>query len=261
MAHAIHESGRRREREVEVTERESSPVDEWSGLTRRRFLERSAGVAGGLTAAAAVGGSGLLESASALAASAPVALTAAELATLTAVLTQLLPADSLGPGAVEAGVPAYIDRALAGSYRNLLPVYRGLLAAVRQGRRVEGRHVLRRALADGRAGRGDRRVRGGQGARRLGVGATLGKRFIQLLLAHMREGMFADPMYGGNRHLAGWKLLGYPGIQLRPTAADQRIGAVVGSTGEGDRDDAPAASRTRGPTPMRDRQAESEVRR
>lgn len=27
------------------------------------------------------------------------------------------------------------------------------------------------------------------------------------------EGMFADPMYGGNRGLAGWRLVGYPGAQ------------------------------------------------
>lgn len=27
------------------------------------------------------------------------------------------------------------------------------------------------------------------------------------------EGMFSDPMYGGNRDLAGWRLIGYPGAQ------------------------------------------------
>jgi gluconate 2-dehydrogenase gamma chain len=27
------------------------------------------------------------------------------------------------------------------------------------------------------------------------------------------EGMFSDPMYGGNRDLVGWKLIGYPGAQ------------------------------------------------
>jgi gluconate 2-dehydrogenase gamma chain len=25
------------------------------------------------------------------------------------------------------------------------------------------------------------------------------------------EGMFADPIYGGNRDKAGWKLIGFPG--------------------------------------------------
>jgi gluconate 2-dehydrogenase gamma chain len=26
------------------------------------------------------------------------------------------------------------------------------------------------------------------------------------------EGMFADPIYGGNRNKAGWKLIGFPGV-------------------------------------------------
>jgi gluconate 2-dehydrogenase gamma chain len=26
------------------------------------------------------------------------------------------------------------------------------------------------------------------------------------------EGMFADPMYGGNKNKAGWKLIGFPGV-------------------------------------------------
>jgi hypothetical protein len=34
------------------------------------------------------------------------------------------------------------------------------------------------------------------------------------------EGMFGDPMYGGNRDLAGWKLIGYPGAQRLYTPDD-----------------------------------------
>lgn len=225
MAHSIHESGCG-EREVEVTERESSSVDEWSSLTRRRFLERSAGVAGGLTAAAAIGGSGLLESASALAASAPVALTAAELATLTAVLTQLLPADSIGPGAVEAGVPTYIDQSLAGSYKPLLPAYQSFLPMFDSAAQTMGASsfsALSEAqqislLSDFEAGTPP------------GIPAsetTTIQGLFQLLLEHMREGMFGDPMYGGNQNLAGWTLIGYPGIELVTTAADQQIDANV----------------------------------
>ena len=26
------------------------------------------------------------------------------------------------------------------------------------------------------------------------------------------EGMFSDPIYGGNRDKAGWKLIGFPGV-------------------------------------------------
>ena len=26
------------------------------------------------------------------------------------------------------------------------------------------------------------------------------------------EGMFSDPIYGGNRNKAGWKIIGFPGV-------------------------------------------------
>jgi gluconate 2-dehydrogenase gamma chain len=34
------------------------------------------------------------------------------------------------------------------------------------------------------------------------------------------EGMFADPVYGGNRDMVGWKLIGYPGAQRAYTPVD-----------------------------------------
>ena len=42
--------------------------------------------------------------------------TDAEAAFITAAVARLIPADELGPGAVEAGVPTFIDRQLAGDY-------------------------------------------------------------------------------------------------------------------------------------------------
>jgi gluconate 2-dehydrogenase gamma chain len=35
--------------------------------------------------------------------------------------------------------------------------------------------------------------------------------FLQLLVAHTRQGFYADPIYGGNRDRAGWKTIGFPG--------------------------------------------------
>jgi hypothetical protein len=37
------------------------------------------------------------------------------------------------------------------------------------------------------------------------------KTFLDLLFEHTIEGMYANPEYGGNRGLAGWKEIGYPG--------------------------------------------------
>ena len=39
-------------------------------------------------------------------------------------------------------------------------------------------------------------------------------RFFQLLRTHTIEGMFSDPMHGGNAGLIGWQLVGYPGPQM-----------------------------------------------
>lgn len=36
-------------------------------------------------------------------------------------------------------------------------------------------------------------------------------RFFQLLRQHVIEGMFSDPMHGGNAGLIGWQLIGFPG--------------------------------------------------
>jgi hypothetical protein len=36
------------------------------------------------------------------------------------------------------------------------------------------------------------------------------------------EGMFADPVYGGNRDFAGWRLVGFPGAQPVFTSSDMQ---------------------------------------
>lgn len=49
------------------------------------------------------------------------------------------------------------------------------------------------------------------------------------------EGMFSDPMYGGNRGLVGWKLVGFPGAQrfyTGATMADQKYKVVPQSLGQ-----------------------------
>jgi gluconate 2-dehydrogenase gamma chain len=40
-----------------------------------------------------------------------------------------------------------------------------------------------------------------------------GDQFFHILRRHVAEGMFSDPAYGGNREMAGWKLIGFPGAQ------------------------------------------------
>jgi gluconate 2-dehydrogenase gamma chain len=48
--------------------------------------------------------------------------------------------------------------------------------------------------------------------------------FFAMLQEDVNEGAFSDPMYGGNRRLAGWKLIGYPGAQRAYTAYELKHG-------------------------------------
>jgi len=38
--------------------------------------------------------------------------------------------------------------------------------------------------------------------------------FFQMLRRHTLEGMFCDPLHGGNAGMIGWQLIGYPGPRM-----------------------------------------------
>jgi len=50
--------------------------------------------------------------------------------------------------------------------------------------------------------------------------------FFTMLQNDTNEGMFADPIYGGNAEFAGWKLIGYPGAQRAWTPEEVRSGPL-----------------------------------
>lgn len=52
------------------------------------------------------------------------------------------------------------------------------------------------------------------------IGGLDSSQFFKMLRQHTIEGMFSDPVYRGNRDLAGWKLIGYPGAQRAYTPTD-----------------------------------------
>src|SRR5699024_9069213 len=55
--------------------------------------------------------------------------------------------------------------------------------------------------------------------------APSGAAFFTKLRNDTIEGMFSDPMYGGNRILVGWKLIGYTGARGFYTAEEMADGA------------------------------------
>jgi len=57
-----------------------------------------------------------------------------------------------------------------------------------------------------------------------GFDGPTGKGFFSQLRNDTIEGMFSDPMYGGNRNYAGWNLIGYPGAQSYYSADELKNG-------------------------------------
>jgi len=135
-------------------------------------------------------------------------LTAAELATLTAMCARLIPTDDNGPGATEARASQYIDRALGGWLATSRDAYTAGLAAIDAAARTRsGRRFIELPARD-------------QDAILLALEATP---FFALVRTHTIQGTFSDPAYGGNANFVGWDLVGYPGVRLNVTAADQRM--------------------------------------
>jgi gluconate 2-dehydrogenase gamma chain len=136
------------------------------------------------------------------------ALTAAEAATLAAVCARIIPTDASGPGAAEARASVYIDRALAGWLAPLREEYTAGLAAVDSVARATGG----KPFADLAAAEQD--------AVLTPIAETP---FFALVRAHTIQGTFCDPVYGGNANFVGWDMIGYPGVRLNVSAADQRM--------------------------------------
>jgi gluconate 2-dehydrogenase gamma chain len=194
-----------------------------SEINRKGFIQRGAMVTGGLIVLARMPGAGVVHAATADAVDqAPTALSSSEMTTLKAIVARLLPADASGPGAVEANAHVFIDRELGGYYKDLLPLYQQNLVSFDAAAKKAGASSFA-ALAPDKQDALLQQAESGK----LGAGWA---GFFQLVLEHMREGMFSDPMYGGNKNFAGWNLISYPGVKLVYSAQDQAIGTKVALT-------------------------------
>lgn len=134
---------------------------------------------------------------------------------IAAAAARIFPSDSLGPGASEAGVVIYIDRQLAGPYgrdrhRYTQPPFEEGLPE--QG--YQGKATPRQIYREGLTLLGDDfdRLPAADQDRKLHSIETT--RFFRLLRQHTIEGMFCDPLHGGNVDLIGWQIIGYPGPSM-----------------------------------------------
>ena len=143
---------------------------------------------------------------------------------------RLIPADENGPGAIDAGVPSYIDKQLGGAWGAGERLYRS--GPWHAGTATQGyqlpftpAELFRHAL---RGIDGDLKKRGTASFAKLsaqdqdaylkalqtgntdldGVPSNV---FFESLLELTIEGYFSDPVYGGNKDMAAWKMIGFPG--------------------------------------------------
>jgi gluconate 2-dehydrogenase gamma chain len=212
-------------------------------IPRRKFLVGAGLVGSGLAGTAVA--AGMTQSppaeaqAPAPAAAAPPApqaeplllLNETEHAFVVAAVDTIIPADELSPSGSACGCDTYIDRQLASAYGGGAKMYRagpyvkgkpeqgyqlpltpaefftaGIAAATVWSRKTYGHDFDRldpdkriealKAMEEGKA-----------------EFANFSSRaFFARLLAMTMEGFFGDPIYGGNRNKASWKMLGFPGL-------------------------------------------------
>jgi len=137
-------------------------------------------------------------------------------------LARLVPTDEHGPGAREAGVLRYIERALASEYREDRDRYA-------DGLREVDEHASKHfglGFCDLAPEEQDAALSMIEKLPRSGSGLDSGG-FFELVRGHALEGMFGDPVWSGNIDQVGWDLLGYPGVREEWTERDQRLDAPV----------------------------------
>ncbi len=140
--------------------------------------------------------------------------TVAEARVVQAACDRIFPSDGSGPGATEAGVVIYIDRQLAGPYgRDKYRYTKGPFVESVPEHGYQGKEApqeIYRAgirqlenFADLPAAERDQRLR-----------AIEKTTFFRMLRQHTIEGMFSDPLHGGNANMIGWQMIGYPGPRM-----------------------------------------------
>jgi gluconate 2-dehydrogenase gamma chain len=123
------------------------------------------------------------------------ALDPATAAEIDAITSQIIPSTD-GPGAREAGVIFFIDRALSTFDADLRGAYRTGMAGVQQKRKEMFPESASIAALN-------------PGQQIQLIQAVEHTEFFDLLRTHTMYGLLGNPSYGGNRDQIGWKLIGF----------------------------------------------------
>jgi gluconate 2-dehydrogenase gamma chain len=167
-----------------------------------------------------------------------------EVATVEALAECIFPADASGPGAREAQTVVYVDRTLAGFGSSLQKLYRhGLAELDRFAIDFRGGKPFAQLsqsvqvaivkeleswadVAHAEASRVDPSQTSTDVSSQQETAAPADRSLLFALFAAVREhtieGVFCDPLYGGNHNFVGWRQVGFPGAQWGYSAEQQK---------------------------------------
>jgi gluconate 2-dehydrogenase gamma chain len=158
--------------------------------------------------------------------------TDAEAREVEAIVERLIPADELSVSGKDAGCAVFIDRQLAGEYGSFDRLYmegpfdKGTPAQgdqsplvprerYRQGLAALSKYCQAQFKKEFSALDGEQRdkVLTGLESGEIVLDGMDSRLFFQQVLGNTMEGFFADPIYGGNRDMVSWKMIGFPGAR------------------------------------------------
>jgi gluconate 2-dehydrogenase gamma chain len=214
--------------------------DEKNSQSRRRLIKSLVFMPMGVGAAAALHGG--VQNAGAAGAVAPEGkpdaytptyFTPDEWRFVNAAADRLIPHDDHGPGAIELGVPEFLDRHMqtpyaAGSiwylqgpfleassdfgYQGKLPLKDILRVGIKQFDTHCAQQFSGKKFADLDHAQQEALLTDAEGGK-LKFPDISAKIFFANLLTEVRNGYFADPKHGGNKNMGSWKMIGYPGMR------------------------------------------------
>jgi gluconate 2-dehydrogenase gamma chain len=210
-------------------------------INRRSLLFAAANVAAGTMVASCTPGSPAQKASERYH---PTYFTDKEWDFINAAVDRLIPSGGQGPGGVEAGVPEFIDRQLElpyghGAYSYMQgPFLENVPAQFGYQLRHSPRELYRAAIS---LISDTCQVRWHSAFSKLtptvqddllkqmesgksGIAGPIPGAFFALLLENTKEGYFADPLYGGNRDMGAWKMIGFPGARADFTDWINRAG-------------------------------------
>jgi gluconate 2-dehydrogenase gamma chain len=159
--------------------------------------------------------------------------TAAEYSTVAAIAERMIPGDELSISGKDAGCAEFIDRQLAGDFGRAASQYRlgrfikgtpeqGPQSALTPADRYRQGLAALDAHCQAHFNAGFAQLDGAKqdalltqmetGKLDLGANVEVAPLF-ELILQNVREGFLSDPIYGGNKGMASWKMIGFPGAQ------------------------------------------------